>query len=237
MPSTASPRSAVEVAAPEVRRVDERRPGRVQLGQRRVEAAVGRGVERARCRREVGRAGEPQRVGVPAGVDGDPFAVVDRGAAEERRVGQRRTGGVQLGDEDVVRTPQRATRSAGGGREVGRQGLAGDVRVAGRVDGDAAGAVDVGAPEVGRVGQCRPGRVQLEHEAVGVVDDAPRAVRRDVQAAVERAAGGREVRGLRRSRDVRVAGGVDREPRCRTRDRCRRRTSSTPGPCRSRSAW
>ena len=103
--------------------------------------------------------------------------------------------------------PRRVER-AGAGREVERSGLAGDVGVAGRVDGDGQAVVDVESAEERRVDQRRASGVQLGNEGVVLIDAAARAGI-DIERAIERAAGRRETRGLGLAGDVDVAGGVD----------------------------
>ena len=85
-------------------------------------------------------------------------------------------------------------------REVGRVRAAGEPGVAGRVEDEAAGRVEVRAADEGREDERRAGRVQLRDERVAVV-----------VGRVVRAGGGREVRRRRAAAHVGVAGAVDGE--------------------------
>src|SRR5262249_41892239 len=96
---------------------------------------------------------------------------------------------------------------AGRGREVRRAGLPGHVGVSGRVEGD---GVDHGAPraaEVRGVEKLRTVGAQLRDEPAETDDTA---TTRQLDRVDER-----EVAGRRAPRDVRVAGGVDRDARGR----------------------
>ena len=128
-------------------------------------AAVERGVRCPGGHREVGRgraSGEPR---VARRIEDDAADEVVRRSADERRVDQRRTGRVELRHVAVAVVERRVVRTRCD-RPVGRRGAAGDVGVAGTVDGHAAAAVEVTAAEVGRVDERRTGRVELRQGRV-----------------------------------------------------------------------
>ena len=92
-------------------------------------------------------------------------------AAEVGGVDQGRAGGVELRHEGVEPPPLSVAWKGVLGREVRRTGLARDVGVARRVDGDAAGRHRAAAAEVGGVDEAVPVGVQLGDE--GVVPSPP----------------------------------------------------------------
>ena len=148
--------AAVGPAPAQVGGVDELGPGRVDLGDEGVGVAVLAGLEGVRLDREVGRVGDAGDVGRPLAVDRDGRALVGVAAAEEGGVHQVVAGGAELGDEGVGEAAGHpAGRAAGarlqgpGGGEAGRPGVAGDVGVAGGVDGDVEAAVVVVAAQAG----------------------------------------------------------------------------------------
>ena len=101
----------------------------------------------------------PMTKALPAGVDRDALAVVHLRAAEERRVDERRAGGVQLGDEGVVRAAADARRTRPAVVGKSRDSVSPvDVRVAAAVDRDAARRRRCRTAEERRVDQRRARR-------------------------------------------------------------------------------
>ena len=109
-PSTAIAASVVDICPAEERGVDQGGTGRIQLGDEGVvlidaaARAVGDvegPVEGAAGGRKVGGFRLTGHVGVARRVDRDPASAVEVAAADERRVHERRSGRVQLADEDV----------------------------------------------------------------------------------------------------------------------------------------
>src|SRR5712664_2224870 len=86
--------------APEIRRVDERGAGGVQLRHESALRAAERGLKRVRCW-EIGREGVARYVGVAGAVHGDAIAIVEAAATEVGGVDERGTGGVELRHKDV----------------------------------------------------------------------------------------------------------------------------------------
>ena len=187
--------SLVALAPPEQRRIDEgRRPrqGRIELGHERV-GAPGRTLERGAARK-VGRLRVPGHVH-HTGADGYPERGVRRAASQVRRIEQARAGGIELGHEGIRTALVRLIGVEGG--KIRRLRQSGNVRVAGRVDGDGGGCVVAVATQIRGVHEARSAGVQLGHEGLA------RARRR------HRAGGMGKVRRLREARYVGVTGGVD----------------------------
>ena len=124
----------VRVAAPEVGRIQERRPRGAQFRHEAVAAVRRRGVERAGGRGKVARGCPAGNVCVPRLVQRDADPTLQLGATQERRVHERRPGCVQLRHERVgnggTRTGSRVDaplkvgiEGAGCRGEVGRIGL------------------------------------------------------------------------------------------------------------------
>src|SRR5208282_4106982 len=94
------------------------------------------------------RAGGARHVGVAGGIDGDAEAIVITTTAQVGGVDQVRAGGIQLRHKRVIiAVVSRLYRVSGG--EVGRSGVPRHVGVAGGINGDAVGIVNITAAHVG----------------------------------------------------------------------------------------
>ena len=153
--------------------IDDERTGRVQLGQKavRINEAITEGQSRtafpvraaigvpgARGAGIVRRNRGTDHVGVPKRIHRNTVGLVLLGAAEIRRVEERRAVGADLGYERILRKVARASGTwlqGMRGWEVGRRSAAGDESCAVRGHRNGVGAVDAGAAEVGGVRQDR----------------------------------------------------------------------------------
>ena len=153
--------------------------------------------------------------------------------AEEGGVDEGGTGGIQLEDEGVVLIDaasragvdvEGSVEGAAGCRKVGRFGLAGHIRVAGRIDGDPASPVEVAAADERRIHESRSGRVQLADKDLQRVADRA--------GSPEGAGRRREIGRLRRADDIRIAVRIDLDAGRRFRNSTRRGTSSIRRPDR-----
>ena len=109
------------------------------------------GLQRTHSR-EVGRAGLPRHVGVPARVNGDAVPDVRIAATQEGRIHQCRAGRIQLGQEGVsIAAPVGALQERAAGREVPGGRVSRDIGISSPVDGNAVADVCAGAAKVRRV--------------------------------------------------------------------------------------
>jgi hypothetical protein len=203
----------LERARTHPREVLEAGAARIQLRHERI--AEGRPPGERRLNRVGPDAGEGRRrcaaddVRSAARIDGDALFRVPRRAAEVGGVQDLRARGVELRD-DRVEVPRaagiRRLRGArADARKVGARRRAGDVRVAGAVDGDPPELLPARAAEEGAERRGGAGRIDLRHEAV---EPAAR-VRRLERARPD----AREGRRARVAADERVAAAVDGDAR------------------------
>ena len=159
---------AVDRSASQVGGVDER-AARVELCHKRVMkgAAFGAaGLRRLKgpwrdWKAEVPAVGISGDVGVPQRVDGDrPALFGDEAAADVRGIQKRRPRCIEFGDIDVVgRTAGRRTVWTDGRWKVGREGRAGHDDIAGAVDADSGGLLEVVAAQIRGIDEDR-----IDHE-------------------------------------------------------------------------
>ena len=150
-----------------------------------------------------GRAGDARDKHRAVGADGDAAASVGDVTADEARVSKRRARRVDLCDVGVLDAAEDRAVVAAGDRErcFRRPRPAGDVGVAVGVERDGVARVDHVAADIARIDERRAGAVNLRGESV------LHAVKGQVGSTR-----GREARLGRTgvARDVRLAGGVDR---------------------------
>ena len=182
---------------------------------RRVRRVVGR-AERTGRRRKIARGRGAADDDIARRVVGDGRRVVFAGPADERREDQT-AGWIESDDERVLVDPD-AVEGSRRRRKVGREGLADQHRVAGRVDGQAAvHQLRVPAADERRVAQDRSVRAETRDE------------RRRLNARRERRIGERrEIGRCHRAADEHVAAAVARRY-CRT-DEVRTRTAEERRP-------
>jgi hypothetical protein len=192
----------VVAGAADIAEVQKAGTGGRDLGDEGVVAAVvGEvGADKNRKGGLVGKGGADE-MGATGGVDGEAEGKIVVGAADVAAVDQGRPGWIEFGDERVLRAivgevgPDENRK--GGLRGVG---VAADVGVAGRVDGDAASQVVAVAPNVADIEQGRAGGIDFGNKPVAA------RVMRQVGTTGHRKAG---LRGLGVADDVGVARGID----------------------------
>ena len=119
-----------------------------------MEAISGGGLESPPGRRKVGRNGEARHVCVAGCIHGDAVALLRTAAAEIGGVHERGARGIELRHKDVDGVERCIERPWRRG-EVGRNGGARHVGVAGHIHGDAGGYITIAAAEVGGVDEHR----------------------------------------------------------------------------------
>src|SRR5207247_5765809 len=114
------------------------------------------GLEGAGRGREIGGGGWAGEIDVAGRIHRDRSALVASAPAEEGGVDERRGAAqrrVHLRQEGVLSAAERGPESAGGGREIGGGGSAGEIDVAGRIHRDGIGVVALAPAEEGAEGK------------------------------------------------------------------------------------
>src|SRR5439155_13097230 len=141
-------------------REDNSRSYVIQHVKKDIEGAVSGRVESAGSRQEIQRPRLAGHVSVSSSIHGDADGVIEIEAAQEGRIDETRSGGIQLRDERVVlidpasRTDvdvEGSVECAPCRRKIGRFRLSPDIHIPRRVEGHAASPFEVTAAQESRI--------------------------------------------------------------------------------------